>query len=87
MTDRLSYLAIGSVGTGFLEESLNRGISGGVDFIGADAGSVDGGPTALAGAGLGWSDLALPARSEPPHLGSPPGGSASPRRIERDIGP
>ncbi len=53
---QLSYLAIGSVGTGFLEESLDRGIAMGVDFIGADAGSVDGGPTALAGAGVGWSD-------------------------------
>jgi hypothetical protein len=57
MEHRLSYLAIGSVGTGFGEASLARGLATGVDFIGADAGSVDGGPAALAGAGIGWSDL------------------------------
>lgn len=56
MAPTLSYLAIGSVGTGFGEGSLDRGIAAGVDFIGADAGSVDGGPAALAGAGPAWSD-------------------------------
>ena len=52
----LSYLSIGSLGTGFGEESLERGLAMGVDFIGADAGSVDGGPQALAGGPPAWSD-------------------------------
>ena len=54
----LSYLSIGSLGTGFGEESLERGLAMGVDFIGADAGSVDGGPRALAGGPPAWSDAA-----------------------------
>jgi hypothetical protein len=54
----LSYLSIGSLGTGFGEESLERGLGLGVDFIGADAGSVDGGPQALAGGPPAWSDAA-----------------------------
>jgi hypothetical protein len=54
--ESLSYLAIGSIGTGFLEESLERGLATGVDFIGADAGSVDGGPDALAGGPAIWPD-------------------------------
>ncbi len=54
--DTLSYLAIGSIGTGFLEESLERGLATGIDFIGADAGSVDGGPDALAGGAPIWPD-------------------------------
>jgi hypothetical protein len=51
--DDLSFLCIGSVGTGFLEESLDKGLAMGPDFVGADAGSVDGGPAALAGGGGG----------------------------------
>jgi hypothetical protein len=54
----LSYLSIGSLGTGFAEESLERGLALGIDFIGADAGSVDGGPSALAGGPPAWSDAA-----------------------------
>jgi len=54
----LSYLSIGSVGTGFGEGSLQRGLSRGIDFIGADAGSVDGGPASLAGGPPSWSDAA-----------------------------
>jgi hypothetical protein len=54
--ETIPYLAIGSVGTGFLESSLDRGVSMGVDFIGADAGSVDGGPKTLAGGAPGWPD-------------------------------
>jgi hypothetical protein len=54
----LSYLSIGSLGTGFGEESLDRGIASGIDFIGADAGSVDGGPLSLAGGPPSWSDAA-----------------------------
>ena len=56
--DSLSYLSIGSLGTGFGEESLERGLAMGIDFIGADAGSVDGGPSALAGGPPAWSDAA-----------------------------
>ena len=54
--DELSYLSIGSLGTGFLESSLERGLAGPISFIGADAGSVDGGPNALAGVGPAWPD-------------------------------
>jgi hypothetical protein len=56
--DSLSYLSIGSLGTGFGEESLERGLAMGIDFIGADAGSVDGGPSALAGGPPAWSEAA-----------------------------
>jgi hypothetical protein len=54
--DRISYLSIGSLGTGFSETSLERGLTRGIDFIGADAGSVDGGPGALAGYPSPWPD-------------------------------
>jgi hypothetical protein len=54
--DALSFLCIGSIGTGFLEESLERGLAREPDFIGADAGSVDGGPNALAGGQGGWPE-------------------------------
>lgn len=54
----LSFLCIGALGTGFLESSLERGLALGPDFIGADAGSVDGGPNALAGVAPGWPDAA-----------------------------
>ncbi len=54
--DSVSFLCIGSVGTGFLEPSLERGLALKPDFIGADAGSVDGGPSALAGNGAGWPE-------------------------------
>jgi hypothetical protein len=54
--DSVSFLCIGSVGTGFLEESLDRGLALRPDFIGADAGSVDGGPSALAGVAAGWPE-------------------------------
>jgi hypothetical protein len=53
----LSYLSIGSVGTGFLESSLQRGLEGDIAFIGADAGSVDGGPNALSGLPPAWPDV------------------------------
>jgi hypothetical protein len=55
--DTVSFLCIGSLGTGFLESSLERGLERNIDFIGADAGSVDGGPNALAGAAPGWPDV------------------------------
>ena len=48
--DTISFLCIGSIGTGFREDSLERGLALDPDFIGADAGSVDGWPTSLAGA-------------------------------------
>ena len=54
----LSFLCIGALGTGFLESSLERGLALDPDFIGADAGSVDGGPNALAGVAPGWPDAA-----------------------------
>ena len=46
--ETVCFLSIGALGTGFLEASLRRGLEGPVDFIGADAGSTDGGPGALA---------------------------------------
>lgn len=59
MSRSLGYLAIGSIGTGFGEEALYRGLERGVRFVGADAGSVDGGPSSLAGMGAGWPDSSL----------------------------
>ena len=53
--ETLSYLCIGSLGTGFGEAALDRGLELGADFIGADAGSVDGGPGALAGGPPAWA--------------------------------
>jgi len=55
----ISFLSIGSVGTGFLETSLERGLAMGPAFIGADAGSVDGGPNALAGVAPGWPEISF----------------------------
>lgn len=58
----VSFLALGMLGLGFRERSLERGLELGVDFIGADSGSTDGGPAALAGASprLGYErDLGL----------------------------
>jgi hypothetical protein len=36
--------ATGNLSTGFREESMSRAVTGGVDFIGCDAGSTDSGP-------------------------------------------
>jgi hypothetical protein len=47
------------VGTGFLESSLERGLTLNPAFIGADAGSVDGGPNALAGVAPGWPEVSF----------------------------
>lgn len=58
MTTTLSYLSVGSLGTGFLESSLERGLEKPIDFIGADAGSSDGGPGALSGVTSGWPEAA-----------------------------
>jgi hypothetical protein len=55
----MSYLAIGSVGTGFFEASLERGLAMKPDFIGADSGSTDGGPNALAGIAPGWPEISF----------------------------
>jgi hypothetical protein len=58
-SDELSFLCIGSLGTGFRESSLEKGLALDPDFIGADSGSVDGGPNALAGVAPGWPDAAF----------------------------
>jgi hypothetical protein len=55
---KLSFLSIGSLGTGFVEASLERGLERPVDFIGADAGSTDGGPSFLAGRGASFGRAA-----------------------------
>ncbi len=47
MTDRVTVTAVaatGSLGTGYLEETLNSAVDSGADFIGCDAGSSDPGP-------------------------------------------
>jgi hypothetical protein len=49
MPQSLKFLSIGSLGSGFRESSLERGLETGIDFIGADSGSTDGGPGCLAG--------------------------------------
>jgi hypothetical protein len=54
----VSYLAIGALGAGFVEDSLRRGLEAGADFIGADAGSSDPGPRYLAGELGVFSDAA-----------------------------
>jgi hypothetical protein len=54
--DRVSWLGIGALGAGFSEDSLAKGIERKPDFIGADCGSVDGGPFALAGRGTNFPD-------------------------------
>ena len=51
---KLAFLSIGSLGCGFVEASLERGLERPVDFIGADAGSTDGGPAFLAGRGASF---------------------------------
>src|SRR3954465_7101069 len=51
---KIAFLSIGSLGTGFYEASLDRGLERPIDFIGADAGSTDGGPTFLAGFGASF---------------------------------
>ncbi|MGH9354680.1 MAG: acyclic terpene utilization AtuA family protein, partial [Terriglobia bacterium] len=36
--------ATGNLSAGFLEETLHRAVSGGAEFVGCDAGSLDSGP-------------------------------------------
>jgi hypothetical protein len=55
----LSYIALnGSLGTGFKESSLERGVAHGAAFIGADSGSTDGGPYYLGSGAWIWSSRA-----------------------------
>src|SRR5579862_4049449 len=55
----LSYIALnGSLGTGFKESSLERGVAHGAAFIGADSGSTDGGPYYLGSDAWIWSSRA-----------------------------
>jgi hypothetical protein len=55
----LSYLALnGSLGTGFKEESLERGLKRPLAFIGADSGSTDGGPYYLGTGEWIWTTTA-----------------------------
>ena len=55
-TDDISYLSIGALGAGFSEDSMQKGLERGVQFMGADAGSSDGGPFALGGRGTNFPD-------------------------------
>jgi hypothetical protein len=55
----LTYLALnGSLGTGFKETSLEAGTARGIEFIGADSGSTDGGPFYLGSGEWIWSHAA-----------------------------
>jgi hypothetical protein len=55
----LSYVALtGSLGCGFREESLDRGVAAGPAFIGSDSGSTDGGPFYLGSGAWIWADAA-----------------------------
>lgn len=55
----LSYLALnGSLGTGFKEDSLARGLQRPLAFIGADSGSTDGGPYYLGSGEWIWTQTA-----------------------------
>lgn len=54
-----SYVALtGSLGCGFREESLARGVERGPAFIGSDSGSTDGGPFYLGSGAWIWADAA-----------------------------
>jgi hypothetical protein len=55
----LSYIALtGSLGAGFKERSLERGLARPLDFIAADSGSTDGGPFYLGTGDWIWADQA-----------------------------
>ncbi|MCU1378998.1 MAG: hypothetical protein JWN29_1981 [Acidimicrobiales bacterium] len=55
----LSYVALtGSLGCGFQEASLDRGVERGPAFIGSDSGSTDGGPYYLGSDAWIWADAA-----------------------------
>lgn len=55
----LAYIALnGSLGTGFKEESLERGLQRSISFIGADSGSTDGGPYYLGTGNWIWTKTA-----------------------------
>ena len=55
----LIYVALtGSLGCGFREESLDRGVARGPAFIGSDSGSTDGGPFYLGSGAWIWADAA-----------------------------
>lgn len=52
----ISYAAIGALGAGFDEASLEGACERGVTFVGADAGTTDSGPFQLAGQGVTFTD-------------------------------
>lgn len=55
----LSELALsGSLGCGFEEDSLERAVAAGLDVIGCDSGSTDGGPYYLGSGAWIWADSA-----------------------------
>jgi hypothetical protein len=59
MTAPLHYVALtGSLGCGFQEASLDRGVARGPAFIGSDSGSTDGGPYYLGSDAWIWADAA-----------------------------
>jgi hypothetical protein len=55
----MTYIALtGSLGCGFQESSLGRGVERGPSFVGADSGSTDGGPYYLGSGAWIWADSA-----------------------------
>lgn len=59
MTEPMNYIALtGSLGCGFQEASLDRGVAQGPAFIGSDSGSTDGGPYYLGSDAWIWADAA-----------------------------
>lgn len=59
MTAPLHYVALtGSLGCGFQESSLDRGVERGPAFVGSDSGSTDGGPYYLGSDAWIWADAA-----------------------------
>lgn len=60
MNKEINVLAATSMlGAGYLESSLEKGLSWNADFIGCDAGSTDGGPSRLGTGACGYSKAAV----------------------------
>jgi hypothetical protein len=60
MKNEIRVLAATSMlGAGYLESSLEKGLSWGADFIGCDAGSTDGGPSRLGTGACAYSKAAV----------------------------
>ena len=70
MREMRALATTGFLGTGFLEESLNRAMEARPDFIGCDAGSTDPGPYYLGSGETQASRAACQRSSNNPQLWS-----------------